>query len=821
MINRSDVISDDALAAPILLAKNYEKSLKSIQGTIGSVKKAMDDIGKSDSIKEVAESVDTLTQSEAEIIKIQNQLSTALSKSNDEYIEYKRLVIDVNKAVNEKIKFGNIDAKQVNVHNSSITQLNLALQKNRAAYAELKTAKERDSKAGKALLITLQQQDRDLKKLNESMGKTIDFSAKFKTGLTGIDNTLTGGLINRFTDLKNSIGGIAASGVSLGLAAIVGVFVSLKKAAEDYYTSSMSGEEELLKTKAQRDAWFASYEESWFNLGKRAASFKNFLAQGAKAASDLFTSNETIEARNELETKALDIARESIELQKEKMRDTLDDAKTELEVNRLLEISKDKINEKSQDRINALKEGNRLLAEQEKGDIELAQRELKLIQDQIESYARLHGETVDQQSLETALLNLRQKGIASIKEDEQFLLKLTSENYKTAFAAETALIQLQSQASAKRISRLRLESSLVGEINKENIEAAEEAARMLRFLSKEQENANTQSLEDQATNSLLSRGTMIADVAQKLLILKEYGLDVTKLQKQIADKQLAQQQADNAKAEEEEERFRAAILDLQNQAFTTAGQLITNFSEKELFELDARRNRIETAMAEELTAAGDNADAKAAIESKYAAQLKKIDNEERAIKRRRAIAEKALAIFQVAIDTAQAISASVKASPLTFGLPWSAFAAATGALQLAAIASKPVPQFADGVENFKGGLAVVGERGVELVEHGNKTMLTPGVPTLANLPKGANVIPHEETMKRLALQSMFDQVSLDNDNRLVDKLSLIADAQLISSKGIIKAVNKGKTNLAKEGSTLYQYIELENGNRKKIRAKSI
>lgn len=49
---------------------------------------------------------------------------------------------------------------------------------------------------------------------------------------------------------------------------------------------------------------------------------------------------------------------------------------------------------------------------------------------------------------------------------------------------------------------------------------------------------------------------------------------------------------------------------------------------------------------------------------------------------------KALNIGEVGIDTAKGISKAVAASPLTFGLPFSAFVGATGIAQIAAIASK-------------------------------------------------------------------------------------------------------------------------------------
>lgn len=62
-------------------------------------------------------------------------------------------------------------------------------------------------------------------------------------------------------------------------------------------------------------------------------------------------------------------------------------------------------------------------------------------------------------------------------------------------------------------------------------------------------------------------------------------------------------------------------------------------------------------------------------------------------------AERVAALSNIAIDTAQAVQKSIAASPLTFGLPWSAFAVAQGALQTAAVLSQPEPtrpSFAEG-----------------------------------------------------------------------------------------------------------------------------
>jgi uncharacterized protein YqgC (DUF456 family) len=65
--------------------------------------------------------------------------------------------------------------------------------------------------------------------------------------------------------------------------------------------------------------------------------------------------------------------------------------------------------------------------------------------------------------------------------------------------------------------------------------------------------------------------------------------------------------------------------------------------------------------------------------------------------------QKAINLSMIAIETAVAIAKSWKASPLTFGLPWSAASAAMGGLQAAAVISQPPPPkptFAQGGDVF-------------------------------------------------------------------------------------------------------------------------
>lgn len=105
----------------------------------------------------------------------------------------------------------------------------------------------------------------------------------------------------------------------------------------------------------------------------------------------------------------------------------------------------------------------------------------------------------------------------------------------------------------------------------------------------------------------------------------------------------------------------------------------------EVTELQAKQDR-------ELSATGLSEAQKKTINEKYArlkyaSDLKAWQDSE-SIKKKQFARDKALRMVGVVIDTAKAISGAVAASPLTFGMPWSAVAAGVGALQLATIASQ-------------------------------------------------------------------------------------------------------------------------------------
>lgn len=194
---------------------------------------------------------------------------------------------------------------------------------------------------------------------------------------------------------------------------------------------------------------------------------------------------------------------------------------------------------------------------------------------------------------------------------------------------------------------------------------------------------------------------------------------------------------------------------LADTAFRSVNSILFSVLDAQSIALDKQLDDLQRRKDIELQLVGDNEEKKIELQNKFAAEEDKIRNKQRQQDRRKAIFDKASAALQIAINTATAIVKSVAAFPLTGGLPFSAIAGSIGALQLAAVLAQPIPAFAKGVQNFKGGPALVGEAGAELVSTPGGVSLV-DKPTLMDLPKGTDVFTNEDTLKMLAMSSLQD-----------------------------------------------------------------
>jgi hypothetical protein len=199
---------------------------------------------------------------------------------------------------------------------------------------------------------------------------------------------------------------------------------------------------------------------------------------------------------------------------------------------------------------------------------------------------------------------------------------------------------------------------------------------------------------------------------------------------------------------------------------------ISNASQKNF---DEEYSRLEEQKNVALLFAGDSASAKQEIEEQYEQRRKQIA-------RREAKAKQQQAIFNIAIDTAQAIMAAVAASPLTGGLPFSAIAAAIGAVQIAMVSSQKIPQYFKGTDNAEGGLAWTQEKGREIITDSQGRVKSTGSDKgaeLTMLAKGDKVFTAEKSAMMFdnSLNSM-----LLNNGVVMPKVEISMDAERITNE---------------------------------------
>lgn len=422
-IERKDLISDDALKAPGILTKEFEKMLDVVNRVKVVTKELGTQITSSDSTAKVAKSTQQLTLEEKELIKVQNQISTALAKTSQEYQDYKAGLDAINKATKEGQILGDKKATQVTQENSSLKQLETALDKNRAAYANLRNEEARKSEQGKKLLTVIQSQDKGVNELRKSIGKFTIESHDSEKAVETLKDRLKeagnefGGASNKVSTIVGLFKELSQSKIALGLGAIGLAVGGVVKAVATYFETTVSGHEFIALIEGRIEGYKGYLTKRLAEIGKDIlesdvlkriqTTFKNLLPpsvdqegkphgqtldeiiSGQLEKGRTYTSEEyrkireaakaTYEAQRTELQKAGDegeeLAAEEIEHLKEINKITVENAQRELEANERIEKSRQTLEYSDEQRIGFLREVKALRAESLKQDIELAEKE--------------------------------------------------------------------------------------------------------------------------------------------------------------------------------------------------------------------------------------------------------------------------------------------------------------------------------------------------------------------------------------------------------------------------------------------------------------
>jgi ubiquitin len=206
-----------------------------------------------------------------------------------------------------------------------------------------------------------------------------------------------------------------------------------------------------------------------------------------------------------------------------------------------------------------------------------------------------------------------------------------------------------------------------------------------------------------------------------------------------------------------------------------------------------------------LAFAGDSASARAEIEKQY-------QERQREIQKKEFKAKKQQALVNIAMDTAQAIIATLAKTPPPLGTGLAIAMGALGAVQAGLVASQQMPQFWKGTDNAPEGWALTQERGREIItdSKGNiKSLGNDKGATMTYLNKGDKVKTASETMDYLMFNNELNAMLTNNS---IDKApSVNIQNTNIDLSPVVKAINdKPVANIGIDKDGLEMYVTSAN-----------
>jgi len=280
---------------------------------------------------------------------------------------------------------------------------------------------------------------------------------------------------------------------------------------------------------------------------------------------------------------------------------------------------------------------------------------------------------------------------------------------------------------------------------------------------------------------------------QQEAALAAAGFNTTALSAKIAETELAISNNKNAKLIEGEALKEQKLKELKQVAIDTALSVIDSANEAADIKRQEELTRLEENYNNEVLLAGDNLAAKTELENAYKIEKDKLEKEQRAADRKRAVFQKAVAVVEIAINTAKGIGMALGSFPPPVSFVLAAITGAIGALQIAAVLSKPIPAFAEGTEHAPGGLSLVADKGAEIVVD-SKGARVYDRPSLVDLERGARVITAEETARIRRAQAMSDALiaGFDDDTQKMKfiKVDVETGAMTMAINGRLDKINE-------------------------------
>ena len=534
-IKKNDVFEDAAIKAPLEFAKNVDVSVKSVDDLIASLSKLNGTIQGAQSTVKLSQATKELSDEQKELNKITGQVQTANAKLNDEYVNQKKALADANTALKEKILLGDRDAKSVTAQNSSQQILGAALAKNRREYANLKDEQARNSKEGKELLEIITKQDQSFKKLSDSVGEHGEHVGDY-AGQLGFLNKELGESAEKVSKFGESLLEIATSTVGVVLAAVGLSVAAVAKSLESFFETTDEGEIKLTIFKGQLEGVEGALNKVLSRLGKKIVG-EGSIADSIKSIVSYIPGLTSVVSLFEaLGEKGAKVAEHQIELEEEAVSLTVERAQLENQATKDLLASQDKVNHSDEQRLELLRESNKLRDEALKSEQEQAKKELQILVDRIhlstndptvaqkQKVADLEAKIID---LETQSLQQRRR---AFREETTLILEIEKSNRDAALRTKISSIDLRKSELAAIIAQ----NKAIIASDDSTLEQREAALTQETSAEFELLRRNTQELklnaENQAKERLIQRDNRLASDKE--------GLDKALKQDQAFQKEL-------------------------------------------------------------------------------------------------------------------------------------------------------------------------------------------------------------------------------------------------------------------------------------------
>lgn len=365
-LERQDIITDEALKAPQILTEGLTALLDTLDQIRVSSKSFSDGLSAAP-LPKLKTDTEGLTQAQVELAKVQNQISVVVAKNNDAWIANQQALKNAKDELRNNQATADSWTKSVTAQNSSIIQLNDALNKNRVAYSNLRTESERHSKAGQDLLKVIQTQDKSFKELSLSMGQAQAHVGGYRQAIEQAAPIL--GLGSQKMAQAAAEAGELAEKLEIAHPIIALVAAAFAVAAIGVTEFFKRTEEGGLKQKELVEV----LSSTWGVFAEQLAKIGSGVYDFTLGPLTKFIASLTDEGQD-----AIYVAQALEEIEKRTIENIIERSKVQLEADKLMFEARDKLNNSDIKRLESAREADRLLKAQSEVNIKLLRDEFEL-----------------------------------------------------------------------------------------------------------------------------------------------------------------------------------------------------------------------------------------------------------------------------------------------------------------------------------------------------------------------------------------------------------------------------------------------------------